>query len=64
MTNVLKCGVENVYLPVLIPGGAAQKESDHMGDLLGVAWVTHGGLEDCRKDSHHYFWNIVLRPVE
>lgn len=39
-------GVENVYLPVLIPESLLQKESDHIeGFAPEVAWVTHGGLE-------------------
>ena len=39
-------GVENVYLPVLIPEALLQKESDHIeGFAPEVAWVTHGGLE-------------------
>lgn len=39
-------GVENVYLPVLIPESLLEKESDHIdGFAPEVAWVTHGGLE-------------------
>lgn len=39
-------GVENVYLPVLIPENLLQKEADHIeGFAPEVAWVTHGGLE-------------------
>ena len=39
-------GVENVYLPVLIPESLLQKEKDHIeGFAPEVAWVTHGGLE-------------------
>ena len=39
-------GVENVYLPVLIPESLLQKESEHIqGFAPEVAWVTHGGLE-------------------
>lgn len=39
-------GVENVYLPVLIPETLLQKEADHIeGFAPEVAWVTHGGLE-------------------
>lgn len=36
-------GVENVYLPVLIPESLLQKEKDHIeGFAPEVAWVTHG----------------------
>lgn len=39
-------GVENVYLPVLIPESLLQKESKHVeGFAPEVAWVTHGGGE-------------------
>ena len=39
-------GVENVYLPMLIPETLLQKEADHIeGFAPEVAWVTHGGLE-------------------
>jgi len=39
-------GVENVYLPVLIPEALLQKEADHIeGFAPEVAWVTQGGLE-------------------
>ena len=41
-----KTGVENVYLPVLIPESLLQKEKDHIeGFAPEVAWVTHGGGE-------------------
>ena len=37
-------GVENVYLPVLIPESLLQKEKDHVeGFAPEVAWVTQGG---------------------
>jgi len=37
-------GVENVYLPLLIPESLLQKEKDHVeGFAPEVAWVTHGG---------------------
>ncbi len=40
-------GVENVYLPMLIPESLLQKEKDHVeGFAPEVAWVTQGGLED------------------
>ena len=39
-------GVENVYLPMLIPENLLQKEKDHIeGFAPEVAWVTHGGNE-------------------
>lgn len=45
-------GVENVYLPVLIPESLLQKEKDHIeGFAPEVAWVTHGGAERFRRDS-------------
>ena len=37
-------GVENVYLPLLIPESLLEKEKDHVeGFAPEVAWVTHGG---------------------
>lgn len=39
-------GVENVYLPVLIPESLLKKESNHIeGFAPEVAWVTQGGNE-------------------
>lgn len=39
-------GVENVYLPILIPENLLEKESKHInGFAPEVAWVTHGGLD-------------------
>lgn len=39
-------GVQNVYLPVLIPESLLQKEAAHIdGFAPEVAWVTHGGME-------------------
>ena len=39
-------GVENVYLPMLIPESLLEKEGDHVeGFAPEVAWVTHGGME-------------------
>ncbi len=41
-----KVGVENVYMPMLIPESLLQKEKDHVeGFAPEVAWVTHGGTE-------------------
>ena len=43
-------GVENVYLPMLIPEGLLQKEKDHVeGFAPEVAWVTHGGTEQLEE---------------
>ncbi|MBR4530052.1 MAG: proline--tRNA ligase [Lachnospiraceae bacterium] len=40
-------GVENVYLPLLIPESLLQKEKDHVeGFAPEVAWVTMGGGEE------------------
>ena len=44
-------GVENVYLPVLIPESLLEKEADHVeGFAPEVAWVTHGGLNEQGTD--------------
>ena len=41
-----KTGVENVYMPLLIPESLLQKEKDHVaGFAPEVAWVTQGGDE-------------------
>ncbi len=41
-----KQGVENVYMPMLIPESLLQKEKDHVeGFAPECAWVTHGGME-------------------
>lgn len=43
-------GVENVYLPVLIPENLLQKEKDHIeGFAPEVAWVTQGGGEELEE---------------
>ena len=43
-------GVDNVYLPMLIPESLLQKEKDHVeGFAPEVAWVTHGGLEPLQE---------------
>ena len=42
-----KQGVENVYMPMLIPESLLQKEKDHVaGFAPECAWVTHGGSEE------------------
>ena len=41
-----KTGVENVYMPLLMPESLLQKEKDHVeGFAPEVAWVTQGGEE-------------------
>ena len=41
-----KCGVENVYMPLLIPESLLQREKDHVeGFAPECAWVTVGGSE-------------------
>ena len=64
-------GVENVYLPVLIPEALLQKESDHIeGFAPEVAWVTHGGLERLqerfciRPTSETMFCDLWSRTVQ
>lgn len=43
-------GVENVYLPVLIPESLLKKEQNHIeGFAPEVAWVTHGGGEELEE---------------
>ena len=43
-------GVQNVYMPMLIPESLLQKEKDHVeGFAPEVAWVTHGGLEPLQE---------------
>ena len=50
-------GVENVYLPMLIPESLLQKEKDHVeGFAPEVAWVTHGGLEPLQE-------RLCIRPT-
>ena len=50
-------GVENVYLPVLIPESLLQKESDHIeGFAPEVARITHGGLEKLEE-------RLCVRPT-
>ena len=50
-------GVENVYMPLLIPEGLLQKEKDHVeGFAPEVAWVTHGGLSELQE-------RLCVRPT-
>ena len=52
-----KTGVENVYLPVLIPESLLQKEKDHIeGFAPEVAWVTHGGHDKLEE-------RLCIRPT-
>ncbi|MCL2865990.1 MAG: proline--tRNA ligase [Lachnospiraceae bacterium] len=64
-------GVENVYLPLLIPESLLQKEKDHIeGFAPEVAWVTHGGQEKLtermciRPTSEVMFCDIWSRTVQ
>lgn len=50
-------GVENVYLPVLIPESLLQKEKDHVeGFAPEVAWVTQGGGNELQE-------RLCVRPT-
>ena len=50
-------GVENVYLPTLIPESLLEKEADHVeGFAPEVAWVTHGGMERLQE-------RLCIRPT-
>ncbi|MBO5564987.1 MAG: proline--tRNA ligase [Lachnospiraceae bacterium] len=50
-------GVENVYMPMLIPESLLQKEKDHVeGFAPEVAWVTHGGMEELTE-------RLCVRPT-
>ena len=50
-------GVENVYLPCLIPEALLEKEADHIeGFAPEVAWVTHGGMERLQE-------RLCVRPT-
>ena len=63
-------GVENVYLPTLIPENLLQKEAKHVeGFAPEVAWVTHGGIERLeerlcvRPTSETLFCDLWARTV-
>ena len=63
-------GVENVYLPCLIPESLLQKEKDHVeGFAPEVAWVTHGGAQQLeermcvRPTSETLFSDFYARDV-
>ena len=64
-------GVENVYLPMLIPENLLQKEKDHIeGFAPEVAWVTHGGTEPLqerfciRPTSETLFCDVWSKTVQ
>ena len=64
-------GVENVYLPVMIPESLLQKEKDHIeGFAPEVAWVTHGGTEPLqerfciRPTSETLFCDVWSKTVQ
>ena len=66
-----KAGVENVYMPVLIPESLLQKEKDHIeGFAPEVAWVTMGGGEELeeklciRPTSETMFSNLYSKWVK
>ncbi|MBQ9910698.1 MAG: proline--tRNA ligase [Lachnospiraceae bacterium] len=50
-------GVQNVYMPMLIPESLLQKEADHVeGFAPEVAWVTMGGTEPLQE-------RLCIRPT-
>ena len=50
-------GVENVYMPLLIPESLLNKEAEHVeGFAPEVAWVTSGGLEPLQE-------RLCIRPT-
>ncbi len=64
-------GVENVYLPLLIPESLLEKEGEHVeGFAPEVAWVTHGGMERLqerfciRPTSETLFCDLWARTVK
>jgi prolyl-tRNA synthetase len=64
-------GVENVYLPVMIPESLLQKEKDHIeGFAPEVAWVTQGGTEPLqerfciRPTSETLFCDVWSKTVQ
>ena len=64
-------GVENVYLPMLIPENLLEKEKDHIeGFAPEVAWVTRGGMERLqekmciRPTSETLFCDLWSRTVQ
>ncbi|MBR4768452.1 MAG: proline--tRNA ligase [Lachnospiraceae bacterium] len=64
-------GVENVYMPLMIPESLLQKEKDHVeGFAPEVAWVTHGGMEALperccvRPTSETLFCDFYAKDVQ
>ncbi len=64
-------GVENVYLPALIPESLLEKEADHVdGFAPEVAWISHGGMERLqerlcfRPTSETLFCELWARTVQ
>ena len=52
-----EAGVQNVYMPLLIPESLLQKEKDHVdGFAPEVAWVTQGGTEKLNE-------RLCIRPT-
>lgn len=52
-----EAGVQNVYLPCLIPESLLEKEAEHIeGFAPEVAWVTHGGMERLQE-------RLCIRPT-
>ena len=50
-------GVENVAMPMFIPGSLLKKEEDHVeGFAPEVAWVTHGGDKELQE-------RLCVRPT-
>ena len=50
-------GVENVYMPLLIPESLINKEKDHVeGFAPEAAWITHGGSEKLQE-------RLCVRPT-
>ncbi len=64
-------GVQNVYLPMLIPESLLDKEKDHVeGFAPEVAWVTQGGLEKLpermcvRPTSETLFCDLYSKDIQ
>ncbi len=64
-------GVENVYMPLLIPESLLQKEKDHVeGFAPEVAWVTYGGGAELperycvRPTSETLFCDFYAKDVQ
>ena len=56
-TEFKKVGVQNVYMPMLIPESLLQKEKDHVeGFAPECAWVTMGGAEELEE-------KLCVRPT-